>query len=91
MTARRRFGRFAEPALWIMVALSAGPRSASRLLDDVRTLDGFIGPGTLYAAVARLEQVRLIERVVNRDERPAYRLTDRGTIPTASLERGSDA
>ena len=75
---------------WIMVALGAGPRSASRLLDDVRTLDGFMGPGTLFAAVARLEHLALIERVVNRDGRPAYRLTDRGTIPLASLERGSE-
>jgi DNA-binding PadR family transcriptional regulator len=72
---RARFGRFGETALWILVALREGPRNGPRLLDEVRSLDGQVGPGTLYGAVARLERSSLIERAINGDGRPAYRLT----------------
>jgi DNA-binding PadR family transcriptional regulator len=70
-----RFGRFAEPARLVLAALRDGPRPAVLLLDEVRRLDGPIGPGSLYAAIARLERRRLIEPVINQDGRAAYRLT----------------
>jgi DNA-binding PadR family transcriptional regulator len=75
---KARFGRFGETALWILVALREGPRNGARLLDDVRSLDGRVGPGTLYGAVTRLERSSLIERTRIGDDRPAYRLTERG-------------
>lgn len=53
-------GRFGATAIWILVALRAGPRSAVGLLDDVRGLDGRVGPGTLFGAIARLERLELI-------------------------------
>jgi DNA-binding PadR family transcriptional regulator len=59
-----------------MVALRAGPRSASRLLDDIRAMNGQVRPGTLYSAVARLEHLALIEGVVLDQGRPGYRLTE---------------
>jgi DNA-binding PadR family transcriptional regulator len=68
------FGRFAETALWILVALASGPMRAARLLDEVRRLDGPIGPGALFGAVARLERRGLIEPIVTGEGRPAYRL-----------------
>ena len=61
--------------MWILVALRAGPRSVTRLLDDVRAVDGRLGQGTLYGAVARLERLRLIEPTTNGGGRRAYRLT----------------
>jgi hypothetical protein len=73
---RVRFGRLGEPAMWILVALRLGPKTAVRLLDDVRSMDGQIGPGTLMGSVARLERLALIERVVNGEGRPAYRLPE---------------
>ena len=69
-----RFGRFGETAMWILVALTSGPLGAARLLDQVRRLDGPIGPGALFGAVARLERLGLIEPVVTDEGRPAYRL-----------------
>ena len=55
-------GRYGETAMWIVVALFEGPRTAVGLLDTVRDLDGRIGPGRLLGAVARLERLELIER-----------------------------
>lgn len=70
-----RLGRFGETGIWILVALRSGPRNVARLLDEVRELDGRVGPGTLYGAVARLERLALIEPTTNGSGRRAYRLT----------------
>jgi DNA-binding PadR family transcriptional regulator len=75
MLDRRAFGRFAEPARLVLVALRGGPRSVAPLFDDVRSLDGPMGPGTLYAAIARLERRGLIAPTTSGDGRRAYRLT----------------
>jgi DNA-binding HxlR family transcriptional regulator len=68
-------GRFAEPAMWIIVALGAGPAGSSGLFDAVRTLDGPVGPATLLGALARLERGELVERTTGAG-RPMYRLTN---------------
>jgi DNA-binding PadR family transcriptional regulator len=70
----RGFGRFAEAARLVLAVLGRGPRGVARLLDEVRSLDGPVGPGTLYAAIARLERRGLIEPTTH-DGRRAYRLT----------------
>ena len=72
-----RFGRFGETAMWILVALAGGPRPAVGILDDVRSLDGYVRPGELFGAVARLERRGLIEAMVIGDRQPAYRLSRR--------------
>ena len=78
------FGRFAEPALLILVSLAAGPRHGYAIMEDVRTLcDVRLGPGTLYAALARLERRGLIAPLDSADRRRPYRLTEAGT---AALE-----
>jgi len=68
------FGRFGETAMWILVALASGPMRAARLLEEVRRLDGHVGPGALFGAVARLERRGLIEPIVTGEGRRAYRL-----------------
>ena len=85
---RVRFGRFGETGMWVLVTLLEGPRNVARLLDDVRSLDGHVGPGTLYGAVARLERLALIEPTTNGRGRPAYRLTERGAATGMTIERG---
>jgi DNA-binding PadR family transcriptional regulator len=64
--------------MWVLLALRDGPRAVVRLLDEVRSLDGPIGHGTLYAAVARLERLTLVEPTTNGGGRRAYRLTGLG-------------
>jgi len=68
-------GRFGATAIWILVALRAGPRNAVGLLDDVRGLDGRVGPGTLFGALARLERLELITPMPNGRPDRAYALS----------------
>ena len=70
------FGRFAEPALLILVSLSDGPKHGYAIMLDVESATGKpLGPGTLYAALARLEERGLIEALAPVDRRRPYRLT----------------
>jgi DNA-binding PadR family transcriptional regulator len=72
-------GRFAEPGLMILISLAEGPKHGYAMLQDIESLTGSRpGPGTLYGAIARLEEMRLIERVSNEGHRNPYRLTGRG-------------
>ena len=69
-------GRFAEPALLILVSLSDGPKHGYAIMTDVEAGTGRpLGPGTLYAALARLEERGLVEALPPVDRRRPYRLT----------------
>lgn len=73
------FGRFAEPALLILVSLSEGPKHGYAIMADVEAGTGRpLGPGTLYAALARLEERGLIEALAPVDRRRPYRLSGLG-------------
>jgi DNA-binding PadR family transcriptional regulator len=72
-------GRFAEPSLYILLSLSDGPKHGYAIMTDVERVSGTpLGPGTLYAALARLEERGLIEALPPEDRRRPYRLTDLG-------------
>jgi DNA-binding PadR family transcriptional regulator len=72
-------GRFAEPALLVLVSLAAGPKHGYAIMADVEEFSGTgIGPGTLYAVLARLEQRGLIEPLESEDRRRPYRVTASG-------------
>lgn len=71
--------------MWVLIALGAGPRNLPRLLDDVRTMDGPIGHGTLLAALARLERLDLVEPATRAASAPAYRLTRLGLAAADSV------
>ena len=72
-------GRFSEPALHILISLADGPKHGYAMTEDIAILAGKRpGPGTLYGALTRLEQMGLIERLESEDRRNPYRLTTRG-------------
>ena len=78
-------GRFAEPALLIMVSLADAPKHGYAIMTDVNAFAANpIGPGTLYAALARLERRGLIEPMGPEDRRRPYRLTAGGSQALAS-------
>jgi DNA-binding PadR family transcriptional regulator len=73
------FGRFAEPALYILVALSEGPKHGYAIMTEVEESTGSpMRPGTLYGALDRLERRGLIEALPPEDRRRPYRLTGLG-------------
>jgi DNA-binding PadR family transcriptional regulator len=81
-------GRFAEPAMLILVSLSDGPKHGFAIMSDVEAGSGRpMGPGTLYAAIARLEEHGLIQALSPIDRRRAYRLTAVGASVVAEQLR----
>ena len=93
-------GRFAEPAILILVSLSDGPKHGYAIMTDVEAgTRRPMGPGTLYAALARLEERGFIEALSPIDRRRPYRLTavgagvlaeqlrDRAAFSKTGLER----
>jgi DNA-binding PadR family transcriptional regulator len=83
------FGRFAEPSLLIMVSLSDGPKHGYAIMQDVKRGTGRpMGAGTLYAALARLEEHGLIEPLAPENRRRPYRLTAIGASNLAVQLRG---
>jgi DNA-binding PadR family transcriptional regulator len=74
------FGRFSDPALLILASLAGGEKHGYAMMEDIRSTAGIhMGPGTLYGALSRLEQSKLIEALPVEDRRRPYRLTARGT------------
>jgi len=81
-------GRFAEPALLILVSLSEGPKHGYAIMTDVEAATGRpLGPGTLYAALSRLEERGFIEALEPVDRRRPYRLTGQGSAVLADQLR----
>ena len=81
-----------DPALLILASLAAGPRHGYAMVEDIATFGGGrLGPGTLYGALARLEESGLIEPLDADDRRRPYRLTPAGATvlgdEVATLER----
>jgi len=86
------FGRFTEPSLLILVTLSQGPKHGYAIMTDIETDTGRpMGAGTLYAALARLEESGLIEPLAPVDRRRPYRLTGVGASMLAEQLRGLSA
>lgn len=71
--------RFSDPALLILTSLAGGAKHGYAMMEDIEALAGVrLGPGTLYGALARLEQRGLIAPLPAEDRRRPYRLTATG-------------
>lgn len=78
-TERADFGRFSDPALLILSSLASGPKHGYAMMEDIRQFSGtHLEPGTLYGALARLEQGGWIEPLPADERRRPYRLTGVG-------------
>lgn len=83
------FGRFAEPSLLILVSLSDGPKHGYAIMQDVEQGTGRpMGAGTLYGALARLEERGFIEPMAPVERRRPYRLTAIGASNLAEQLQG---
>ena len=73
-------GPFADPALLILASLAGGPKHGYAMMEDIEAMAGVrLGPGTLYGALARMEQRGWIEPLPSDDRRRPYRLTAVGS------------
>jgi DNA-binding PadR family transcriptional regulator len=72
-------GHFSDPALLIMASLAGSSRHGYAIMEDIESFAHVrLGPGTLYGALARLEQRGWIEPLPIQDRRRPYRLTVAG-------------
>ena len=75
----REAGRSNDPPVLILTSLASGPKHGYALLQDIASFAGVtLGPGTLYGAIARLEERGLIAPVGASERRRPYRLTAEG-------------
>jgi DNA-binding PadR family transcriptional regulator len=71
--------RTTDPGLLVMASLAGGAKHGYAITRDVEQVAGVkLGPGTLYGAIARLEERGLIEPLGSDDRRRPYRLTGAG-------------
>src|SRR5260370_34040043 len=69
-------GHFSDPSLLILASLAGGDKHGYAMIEDIERMAGVrLGPGTLYGALARLEQRGLIAPLPAEDRRRPYRLT----------------
>jgi DNA-binding PadR family transcriptional regulator len=72
-------GQYSDPPLLILASLASGPKHGHAMIEDIFLLCGTrLGPGTLYGAIARLEQQQLIEPLPPEERRQPYRITAEG-------------
>src|SRR5271165_2922346 len=72
-------GHYSDPPLLVLASLANGPKHGHAMIEDIERLCGTrLGPGTLYGAIARLEQQGWIEPLEPKDRRRPYRITAEG-------------
>jgi len=68
-----------EAGMLILLSLATGPKHGYAMMTDIREFAGArLGPGTLYTALARLEEDGFIAPVASDDRRRPYRITPSG-------------
>jgi DNA-binding PadR family transcriptional regulator len=73
-------GRWSEPGLLVLSSLAGGERHGYAMVSDIEEMAGVhLGPGTLYGALARLEEQGLIEALPSEGRRRPYRITAEGS------------
>ena len=72
-------GHFSDPPLLVLASLANGPKHGHAMIEDIAGICGTrLGPGTLYGAIARLEQQGWIEPLPPEERRQPYRITLEG-------------
>src|SRR5580658_6390402 len=72
-------GHYSDPPLLVLASLASGPKHGHAMIEDIARMCGtHLGPGTLYGAIARLEQQGWIEPLPVEERRQPYRITAEG-------------
>ncbi len=74
-------GLYSDPPFLVLASLASGPKHGHAMIADIEMLCGTrLGPGTLYGAIARLEQRGWIEPLAADERRQPYRITASGLM-----------
>ncbi len=80
MARRKSEVAWADPALLILGSLVSGPKHGYAIVQDTEESTGItLGPGTLYAALARLEQRGQVRALPGDARRRPYEITAAGS------------
>ena len=72
-------GHYSDPPMLVLASLADSPKHGHAMIEDIIRLCGTrLGPGTLYGAIARLEQQGWIEPLPPEERRQPYRITAEG-------------
>src|ERR1700693_296119 len=75
-----------DPLLLLLTSLASGPKHGYALSKDIEEFAGVVlSPGTLYGAITRLEESRLIEPEAEVDRSAPYRITAAGSTALADV------
>ena len=81
-----------DPGLLVLISLAGGTKHGHAIFLDVADFAGLrLGPGTLYGALARLEESGLIEPLPMDGRRRPYHLTQGGVAALRGRLTGLDA
>lgn len=80
MARRKSEVAWADPALLILGSLVSGPKHGYAIVQDTEESTGItLGPGTLYAALARLEERGHVRALPGDERRRPYEITAAGS------------
>ena len=68
-----------DPSLLVLSSLAEGDKHGYAMMQDIETFAGVrLGPGTLYGAITRLEELGWIRPVGTKTKRQPYTITPAG-------------
>ena len=80
MARKPKGGPASDPELLILSSLASGPKHGYAIMADVEAFSGVaIGPGTLYTAITRLVEKKLIAPKASPGRQRPYELTRSGS------------
>jgi DNA-binding PadR family transcriptional regulator len=79
MARKPRTGPAADPELLILLSVAEGPKHGYAIMTDIEAVTGVaLGPGTLYTAISRLVDRKLLAPEVGGGRQRPYRITAEG-------------
>lgn len=68
-----------DPTLLVLASLADGDKHGYCMMEDIERFAGVrLGPGTLYGAITRLDELGWIRPVTTEDRRRPYTITELG-------------
>ena len=84
MARKPKTGPASDPEILILSSLASGPKHGYAIMGDIEAFAGVkLGPGTLYTAITRLVDKKLIAPQTSAGRQRPYKLTAQGATGLA--------